>query len=813
MAKLDVRKLFVRILAVILVVLFILGVVGVSIFSSGAADEIIEDYEITELKSEQWSYEPIPLLCVLVSFDANGNGVDDYDQTNSSKLYSDKTADCYGEQWIHSEDSYYSEMLFSDSYASLKKFYSEMTEGSFYFYPADETSGVENDGVIRVVLNMKHPRATLSSMTADGGERKAAITAADEFEDCAKYNKDGNGYVDRDELAVVFVIAGYEYAYNTGSRPSTKHAFGTHGHYTSGGGVKLDDVWVQASGHSGFVKFGEYMSAYSPITMGTIAHELCHFLGAPDLYDGSTGKWTYYVSQMSLMGNGNHCNLSDGQRGTNPSYMDPMNYIDLGFGTSTTIVDGTYTLYARESKEGDFNIIRINTPNPYEYYLLENRYASKGNSTFDRASGVANGIVIWHVDEVAYNKGKVNVANSGHEPALVCMGPNSIDSSGCGFYYSESVGSNRYTFLASNPNYKFPLSGTWHTTLTDEQASGFNLRVDVLSAQGAEMQIAVTGCASCAPMIKANPRKTTVAEDTSLTFNAVITDLCGGNVTSAGMILSTKSNPTPENGTVVYAKPAEDGTFSVTFDGLQQGTRYYCKMFATGKFGTGEATAMSYTKFPPREEVEHDYFNVHLYSNYNNLSRKYTIQVYPGQRIDYKLNYEWAGYSFCGWYWDAELTNPYDMTYTQDTKDTFSLYGKWVKNGDAMTLKLIGAEVDYNFSAEIGSTYRVPTIVERENDEFLGWYVDDKYTTLFDFESAVTEEEVTLYARWASTVIDVPETTTSQTEITTEITTEATTTTPEKPSGCKSAIGATAAVVIAASAAVCTVVVKRKRED
>ena len=57
-----------------------------SVFAAGKADS---DAEIKK----------VPLLVIIASFDANGNGINDYDPSDPTKLYSDKTKDYYGEQW------------------------------------------------------------------------------------------------------------------------------------------------------------------------------------------------------------------------------------------------------------------------------------------------------------------------------------------------------------------------------------------------------------------------------------------------------------------------------------------------------------------------------------------------------------------------------------------------------------------------------------------------------------------------------------------------------------------------------------------
>ena len=81
---------------------------------------------------------PIPLLVIKISFDANGNGKNDFDQSDSKRLFNDKTSPYYGEQWCDSSDKYWADILFADSNTSLKKYYQEVSGGSFYFYPAEE---------------------------------------------------------------------------------------------------------------------------------------------------------------------------------------------------------------------------------------------------------------------------------------------------------------------------------------------------------------------------------------------------------------------------------------------------------------------------------------------------------------------------------------------------------------------------------------------------------------------------------------------------------------------------------------------------
>ena len=56
---------------------------------------------------------PIPLLVIKISFDANGNGKNDFDQSDSKRLFNDKTSPYYGEQWCDSSDKYWADILFA----------------------------------------------------------------------------------------------------------------------------------------------------------------------------------------------------------------------------------------------------------------------------------------------------------------------------------------------------------------------------------------------------------------------------------------------------------------------------------------------------------------------------------------------------------------------------------------------------------------------------------------------------------------------------------------------------------------------------
>ena len=787
-----------------------------------------EGFILTELPDNSWSLDPIPLLVIKISFDANKNGIDDYDMSNGSKLYSDKTSPYYGEQWSYSTDKYWYNAFFSNDKSSMKTYYKEVSNGSFYFCPAEETyeskekQGVVNDGVVNVVIPYKHPMATTGGDSKeDSNSRNAALRAAAEYVDFSKFDKNGDGKISYNELAIVYVCGGYEASANS-SRPSDKLAFGVHAHYTSNTPQKIDGVEVGAS----FLRVGEYLDGTQPLTVGTIAHELGHFIGSPDLYDtSSTGtKWNY-AGDMTLMASGSWNNYSGTPRGASPAYLDPYNAISCGLMTPTDVnFDGEYTLYSRNSKEGEYNILKVYTPNPKEYYLIENRYHETGSTKFDAINSSNMAIVIWHIDEsIAESWRGVNAAASGHDPGVVPMGISSIGATLCGFKYINGSSDGRsYTFEAGSGKYRFPVSGTSYTTLTPEQAENFNLKITVKegSFAGDEMTITVSGVHKMAPGFGFSARE---ADTSSITFKGTITNLYGGDVRGIKMMLSTKSDVAEGDSIVKTVVPNADGTFSVVFDGLEQNTKYFCKTIVSGKNGDSERTIAAYTKVEKKPRT--DYYYVYFFKGLTAVDRRYGVKVKPGETLSYKFPMEKRGYDFCGWYLDPELTTRYDMGFTQTVCEDFPLYAKWVETGRTATLKLSGAESKYLlFAFEIGDSFDEPVPAKREGYKFVGWYEDEELTLPYDFGQTVDEAgEITIYAKWekeggedpGTTTTQPPATETTTSAVTTEpnVTTTPSVTTDGGKGGCKSVMGAGASIAVIGIIGVALAVGRKKKEE
>lgn len=764
-----------------------------------AADD---SYEITEFLSEDSHYEPIPLLIVKINYDADGDGIDGYIRDADG-------AHERGEQWSHSSDSYWNKLCFSDEGRSLKNYYKLLTDGEFYFYPAEESyanaaaGGTVNDGIVTVTIPFAHPEKSMGNPSAeDTASRLAALGALDEYVDFASFDKNGDGKVDYTELAIVYVCGGYEVS--SGYKGSAQNYFGVHGHYTTGSGKKMDGVTMH---QSGFVRVGEYVSDNTCLAVGTLAHELGHYLGTYDLYDtnhnGNSIVWNY-VSNLSLMSSGSHNSYSGDPHGTAPSYMDPYHLLMLGFVDATIATDGTYTVYSQQSTAGNYNIIKINTPNPDEYYLIENRYGTESKDSFDAIDSGARGIMIWHIDENAISRGRVNNEGSGHDPGVVVMGTRGLMIP-YGFYYREGIAESYYTF--NSENYKFPVSGTAYTSLTEEEAKSFHLKIDILSDAGNEMKIKITGAYDQVPAITVIASEKTSA---SLSFVGRITDLNGGSVTSCGFILSTiadyKNDP---NAKIVYVKPDEYGKYTYLFEGLSDNTKYFCTAFAEGSNGRSEKTAYGYTK---AISVPRDYYIVHLYRGQTAVERSFDVKLRPGEILPDRMTQSMkkTGYVFGGWYTDENYTTRFDLNSTQTEIEDITLFAKWIPEDRAAQLTLVGAESRYGLviATEAGDTFAVPDIQARAGYTLVGWYTDAEFTIPYDFETRAEDTDgLTLYAKWEADEPDIPEDTT--TEGTTAI--ETTSTTDETTAGImpsdKNSSGTVLIIVIAAAAVIAVVAV------
>ena len=178
-----------------------------------------------------------------------------------------------------------------------------------------------------------------------------------------------------------------------------------------------------------YITMGEILTndvvTAQPMPTSTVAHELGHYLGLPDLYDVNYTSYdpdatvdqfpwlAYDVGEISLMAGGSWGNYiaDSGETVFVPVSFDPYCLEQLGYIEPVEVAaDGTYDVSTLWSDEG-YRCLRVPTSTEGEYYLVENRqYESfdRGLTSSYRAErhkdkpqyyNETGGVVIWHIDQ------------------------------------------------------------------------------------------------------------------------------------------------------------------------------------------------------------------------------------------------------------------------------------------------------------------------------------------------------------------------------------------------------------------------------
>ena len=764
-----------KILSVVLCVIMMACIIPFGILAAE------EGFVLTELPLGYTGPDPIPLLVVVVSYDANGNGIDD---RKAGKSTTDKKSDTYGEQWAYTTEDQWAQNVFGDEGKTIKNYYLDMSKGNFYFKPAAETYGEANNGVVYVTVNIPHPEA---SGAGDYSTRVNALNIASEYVDFASFDKNGNGYLDYTELTISFIIAGYNTKWGTTTTSMQAWGINNYENSSSTGNIKVDGVIVLNGLYNGrFTVDGECRTDRRKnndiISIGTLTHELGHVLGAVDLYTYSGYTWIGGPGDKALQGTGSNNYRAGEKSGDSPAAIDPYHLIEYGFEKSLVVGDGTYTLYSRETEKG-YNIIRVNTNNPDLYYLIENRYTEDPDS-YDGNIGSRDenkdgkhdtldyGIMIWRVYQDIMDKYTLPNCSKNGVPDRAGLHP-----------------------IYSGTDKKV-------VELVD-----CNTTIEILDAPGLEMRIKIADTVRI-PVEFAFSNNSSSTDSVSISGN--ITELNMGDVKTMTGVIKTKSGEVVKTENVAFEK---DGSFAHTFEGLAPDTAYVCEVSVEGteEFSANTVSINVFTT-PVIVEIT-DRYTVTFYKNLTDKDGGYDITVKTGEKVSYSFPMKKSGYAFCGWYLDAEFTKPFDINnFTQEEAKSFSLYAKWVTSAEAATLKLSGATATNKiFSVIPGEKFIEPVVAEKDGFEFLGWFADEALTVKFDFSAPVTKTgTITIYAGWKN--LSEPEETTSATvETTTTQTTTATVEDPVPKNNSIIVIVIVAIALVAAASVVAVVIVKKKK--
>jgi uncharacterized repeat protein (TIGR02543 family) len=120
--------------------------------------------------------------------------------------------------------------------------------------------------------------------------------------------------------------------------------------------------------------------------------------------------------------------------------------------------------------------------------------------------------------------------------------------------------------------------------------------------------------------------------------------------------------------------------------------------------------------------------------------------VFKGENIDFHYPKK-TGYSFDGWYLDEELTEAFDIN-SLVTSD-LTLYAKWneIINTYNVTFDSNGGTSVSSKKVDDGLKLEEPTEPTKEDYIFKGWFLDEKFTEEFDFDSPI-KTDLKLYAKW-----------------------------------------------------------------
>ncbi|MGX7114008.1 M6 family metalloprotease domain-containing protein, partial [Enterococcus termitis] len=310
---------------------------------------------------------------------------------------------------------------------TLRNYYNEATQNRINLLPAATTQYNEAPGIVRVSLNEDHPNPGIGNTFPEKSYMEKALQQAEDYVDVSAYDKNNNGRLDKNELHVMFVFAGYE---ASASRATMNTVWGHKSHSTirSKKGVHFENGYV-AIGENTFeyieIQVGanstfKSIAVSSPI--GLMAHEFGHDLGLPDLYGPRTTNTGNGLGYHSLMASGswgttgnNMVPKPEDYAGANPVHFDAYSKAQLGFPVET--IESEQEISTVDARDENFKLYKLpifkdGVKSEKEYYLIENRQIfgfDEGRRKFNGSEGIS----VYHVNENYRNN--LNISKYGEQ--------------------------------------------------------------------------------------------------------------------------------------------------------------------------------------------------------------------------------------------------------------------------------------------------------------------------------------------------------------------------------------------------------------
>lgn len=311
----------------------------------------------------------------------------------------------FADRSINTSVASWQDLFFGTSGKTVRTYYDEVSKSGFHFVPAAESQGAGNDGIVEVTLGYSHPNTGANMTDANRQVVKDALNAANGYVNFSGFDRNADHGLSNNELHVVTILAGYEHAYGyaCGNTPSV------WGHRWSLGWTVaapvLDGVAVSDSAFGGgYTQQGEWHCEHQAV-IGLLCHELGHDIGLPDLYDTDAGNGSSQgIGVFSVMAGGSWGkSSSDAYQGMSPVHPDAWSKLAMGFLTPTmAAANGSYTLY--QTGGGTHNVVRINTNDLNQYFLIENRQLNGFDTGMYQqflitgGGAAGGGLAVWHID-------------------------------------------------------------------------------------------------------------------------------------------------------------------------------------------------------------------------------------------------------------------------------------------------------------------------------------------------------------------------------------------------------------------------------
>ena len=298
--------------------------------------------------------------------------------------------------------------IFSKTEKSVARWYQKVSDGKVNLYPVHETYGTTDDGIIIVNISESHPGSADEANFRDTYLREA-ITSTNVIDnlDVAALDVNHDKQISRNELAVIFIVAGGETSY--GDNPA--HSVWAHSWFFESdsapviNGIELLKYTGVAEESGSYVILGAKQGNHLA-TIGIIAHELGHAIyNLLDYYDDGGGSG---LGWYDIMSSGSWARTSsDDFAGATPTEFTIFNKNEASFPTSIEENNASQTV---EIQCSSLQGVKLKTKYSHEYFLIECRDTTQTNSdiSFTTLSTQFNDrlfTLLYHVDDAKDSAG------------------------------------------------------------------------------------------------------------------------------------------------------------------------------------------------------------------------------------------------------------------------------------------------------------------------------------------------------------------------------------------------------------------------